>query len=177
MTFLQNNRKPDKKSWKFDNYSHFFIVTHYTAMHISGLFSTPWYHRLATRHVVTSRRFRERIWFSWQIHTWRIPRTVLNLWSPALRVLPGWKPPKAGFLLTWLIFDKHHSYSRSFLLHSVWHFVSGSDARKKTKGIKGVPHSIEPRHEKTCFCPMRTTKAQISLRIRAVWIAPLLFAP
>ena len=26
----------------------------------------------------------------------------------------------------------------------------------------------EPRHEKTYFCPMRTTKAQISLRIRAV---------
>ena len=26
---------------------------------------------------------------------------------------------------------------------------------------------IEPRHEKTCFCHMRTTKAQISLRIRA----------
>ena len=59
MTFLQNNRKPGKKSWKFDNYSHFFIATHYTAMHISGLFSTPWYRRLATRHVVTSRRFRE----------------------------------------------------------------------------------------------------------------------
>ena len=26
----------------------------------------------------------------------------------------------------------------------------------------------EPRHENTCFCHMRTTKAQISLRIRAV---------
>ena len=26
----------------------------------------------------------------------------------------------------------------------------------------------EPCHEKTCFCHMRTTKAQISLRIRAV---------
>ena len=31
---------------------------------------------------------------------------------------------------------------------------------------------FEPRHEKTCFCPMRTTKAQISLR----GSAPLLFA-
>ena len=40
-TFLQNNRKPGKKSWKFDDYSLFFIVTNYTAMHISGLFSTP----------------------------------------------------------------------------------------------------------------------------------------
>ena len=35
---------------------------------------------------------------------------------------------------------------------------------------------IEPHHEKTCLCHMRTTKAQISLRIRAVWSAPLLFA-
>ena len=29
---------------------------------------------------------------------------------------------------------------------------------------------------KTCLCHMRTTKAQISLRIRAVWSVPLLFA-
>ena len=34
---------------------------------------------------------------------------------------------------------------------------------------------IEPHHEKTCSFHMRTTKAQISLRIRAVWSAPLLF--
>ena len=33
----------------------------------------------------------------------------------------------------------------------------------------------EPRREKTCFYHMRTTKVQISLRIRAVWSAPLLF--
>ena len=33
---------------------------------------------------------------------------------------------------------------------------------------------IEPCHEKTCFSHMRTTKVQISLRIRAVWLAPLL---
>ena len=36
--------------------------------------------------------------------------------------------------------------------------------------------TYEPRHEKTCLCHMRTTKAQISLCIRAVWSAPLLFA-
>ena len=35
---------------------------------------------------------------------------------------------------------------------------------------------IEPCHEKTCLCYMRTTKAQISLRIRAVRSVPLLFA-
>ena len=34
----------------------------------------------------------------------------------------------------------------------------------------------EPRHQKACFCHMRTTKAQISLRIHAVCSAPLLFA-
>ena len=34
----------------------------------------------------------------------------------------------------------------------------------------------EPCHEKTCLCHMRTTKAQISLRICAVWSVPLLFA-
>ena len=33
----------------------------------------------------------------------------------------------------------------------------------------------EPRHEKTCFSHMRTTKVQISLCIHAVWSAPLLF--
>ena len=38
------------------------------------------------------------------------------------------------------------------------------------------PFIYEPRHEKTCLCLMRTTKAQISLRIRAFWSAPLLFA-
>ena len=37
-------------------------------------------------------------------------------------------------------------------------------------------HNVfEPRHEKTCFCHMRT-KPQISLRIHAFWSAPLLFA-
>ena len=34
----------------------------------------------------------------------------------------------------------------------------------------------EPRHEKTCFYHMQTTKSQISLHIRAVWWVPLLFA-
>ena len=39
-----------------------------------------------------------------------------------------------------------------------------------------APCTNEPRHEKTCLCHMRTTKTQISLSIRAVWSAPLLFA-
>ena len=35
--------------------------------------------------------------------------------------------------------------------------------------------TYEPRHDKTCFCDMPTTKAQISLRIYAISWAPLLF--
>ena len=35
--------------------------------------------------------------------------------------------------------------------------------------------TYEPHYEKTCLCHMQTTKAQISLRIRAVWLAPSLF--
>ena len=35
----------------------------------------------------------------------------------------------------------------------------------------------EPCQEKTCLCHMRTTKAQISLRIRAVWSVPLFSLP
>ena len=42
--------------------------------------------------------------------------------------------------------------------------------------VQHVRYLYEPRHEKTCFCHMRTTKTQISLRIHAVWSAPLFFA-
>ena len=42
--------------------------------------------------------------------------------------------------------------------------------------MEGWSFTYEPRHEKTCLCHMRTTKVQISLRIHAVWSAPLLFA-
>ena len=37
--------------------------------------------------------------------------------------------------------------------------------------IETGPKSNEPRHEKTCFSHMRTTKVQISLRIREVWFS------
>ena len=48
--------------------------------------------------------------------------------------------------------------------------VHGNQLQKSKSGPR------EPRHEKTCLCHMRTTKAQISLRNRAVRSAPLLFA-
>ena len=41
--------------------------------------------------------------------------------------------------------------------------------------LQGKAKKNEPQHQKTCFCHMRTTKAQIVLCIRAVWSAPLLF--
>ena len=37
--------------------------------------------------------------------------------------------------------------------------------------------SSEQRHEKSCLCNIRKTKAQISMRIRAVWSAPLFSLP
>ena len=42
--------------------------------------------------------------------------------------------------------------------------------------VKLVTVIFEPRHEKTCFCHVRITKAQISLRIQAFLSVPLLFA-
>ena len=45
------------------------------------------------------------------------------------------------------------------------------------KSIPPVDHlNMSQAMRKCVLCHMRTTKAQISLRIRAVWSAPLLFA-
>ena len=59
---------------------------------------------------------------------------------------------------------------------NVHYFKEYSHNRDQDPGI--ICHvKNESRHEKTCLCHMRTTKAQISdLRIRAVWSAPLLSA-
>ena len=60
------------------------------------------------------------------------------------------------------------------------HNIRTVDTGKKLTDININCHyddsMIEPRHEKPGFCHMRTTKAHISLRIRTVWSAPLLFA-
>ena len=71
-----------------------------------------------------------------------------------------------------------------FVAGRTCHFVGFVILRLKTNwrmdrtgcGYKSFSTVFERRHEKTCFCHMRTTKAQINLRIRAVWSAPLLFA-
>ena len=52
-------------------------------------------------------------------------------------------------------------------------FVSTRDIKSFWSELWGPIN--EPHHEKTCLCHMRTTKAQVSLLIHAVWPAPLLF--
>ena len=48
--------------------------------------------------------------------------------------------------------------------------------KQKRRLHYSITDTHEQHHEKTCFSHMRTTKTQISLRIRAVWSASLLFA-
>ena len=92
--------------------------------------------------------------------------------------------------------SEHTSYFRCWKLsQSSYNFICGSFdgwntviwdlTNSKNLMVSGIRDSgcqltcqiiYEPRREKTCFCHMRTTKAQISLRIRAVWSTPLLFA-
>ena len=59
---------------------------------------------------------------------------------------------------------------------SLWYVCAGNDTYYVTRTLGQLILIHEPRREKTCLCHMRTTKAQISLRIRVVWSAPLLFA-
>ena len=56
----------------------------------------------------------------------------------------------------------------------IWHLKLARDVsfQKKCKVHERI---FEPHHEKTCFCHMRTIKAEISLLICVVWSAPLLF--
>ena len=57
-----------------------------------------------------------------------------------------------------------------------WKIIESDVKPKQITTSLDASNAVEPRHEKTCLCYMRTTKAQISLHIRAVWSAPLLFA-
>ena len=69
--------------------------------------------------------------------------------------------------ITWYPWLCHLSAIFKLFIWSTWNF--------RCPWIhKATPN--EPRHEKTCVSHMRTTKVQISLCIRAVWSAPLLFA-
>ena len=52
----------------------------------------------------------------------------------------------------------------------------GNSSSFNPRHQKTIQCAFEPHHVKTCFCHMRTTKKQISLRIRPVRSLPLLFA-
>ena len=93
-----------------------------------------------------------------------------------------------GFVMRRLIL--HTSWRCSF--HGLWKQIGGKcrgiviqirDGYNQiitsdgiTTGVCSSVMIIEPRHEKTIFSHIRTTKVHISLRIRAVWSAPLLLA-
>ena len=64
-------------------------------------------------------------------------------------------------------------------MFSAWHNSKISDTvlmHWPTYAILDMHIRLEPRHEETCLCHMRTTKEQISLRILAIWPTLLLFA-
>ena len=54
--------------------------------------------------------------------------------------------------------------------------ATSANSEKHVGKHKAYLFIIEPGMRKCVLCHMWTTKAQISLRIRAVWSAPLLFA-
>ena len=58
------------------------------------------------------------------------------------------------------------------LVIMIYHLTGASQVSKYHK----AKEKNEPCHEKTCFSHMWSAKMQISLRIHAVWSAPLLFA-
>ena len=65
----------------------------------------------------------------------------------------------------------------SIYIQQVGHVQLQETILKYVKKICSYWYANEPRHEKTCFCHMQTTKVQISLHTRAFWSGPLLFAP
>ena len=82
-------------------------------------------------------------------------------------------------------FFSYHNYSTSKITKLFPRFTKNSFQERLLQDteffqLKGLPKYFivglpyEPRHEKSCFSHMRTTKAQISLHIRPVWSAPLL---
>ena len=99
--------------------------------------------------------------------TGRMPRLI---WAFA-----GRTDHFVGFVMRRL--KRNYQWIPTFLL---WCFFINEFILITTVGIPGWPlcssDKYEPRHDKTCLCFMRTTKTQISLRIRAVWSAPLLLA-
>ena len=109
----------------------------------------------------------EHIWCE-QLN-FRVGRYVLD-YLPIL-----WYFKHQKFVSTWVTYLFDHMHEKNCTIHTfknsthlVWLL-----GKIHTLSIE-VLDRYEPCHEKTCLCHMRTTKAQISLRICAVW-SPLLF--
>ena len=107
----------------------------------------------------------------------------MYIWKNAFTYLPD----NRMFSLTLLIpnhlfmkecFHLHHLYLKeSFHFHwGVQNHVHMKDSFHLHSWL--IPHQdpLDQVMQKRVLCHMRTTKSQISLRIRAVWSAPLLFA-
>ena len=96
----------------------------------------------------------------------------------------------AHLLSKWLtIFLVNESCSKQHHSMHLFHFTQFTDQQEISRNLSNMLNIeiqihiwlllkllYEPHYEKICFCHMRTKKVQISLRIRAVWSVPLLFA-
>ena len=94
-----------------------------------------------------------------------------SVWKWYFSVTNSYHWPSASDCWIWtrnLTYPKRHSTQGAFR--------AGTQHIKLQFRLKHFSNLFEPGHEKTSLCHMRTTKAQISLHIRAVWSAPLLFA-
>ena len=123
--------------------------------------------------------------------TGRMPRLI---W-----VFAGRTDHIVGFVMRWIKCDSYFSDRNDNNLHdnnhwsyhyhhSQWgyhyhwgnnHYYyrgSGYDSQCGPRRLLDKLFKYELRHKKTSSCRMRTTKAQITLRMRAVWTAPSLSA-
>ena len=134
-----------------------------------------------------------------QIHQYLLTKHIsqfnLNYFGLILKISdhaiyrPLWKQSFCFFKHGWILSRKLEKTKRLALKRDQW---TNNDQNLYDFEIncpisKGVWMHLEhipcipsvlydPCHEKTCLCYMQTTKAQISLCIRALWSAPLLFA-
>ena len=107
---------------------------------------------------------------------WTAPALVLYTCIKASKYIPGERLQdhwSSGFRLP-SGFVNPRKWCSARLRLGEHHFLGLTNLDVNLKRMHQL--YIEPRHEKTCFSHMRTTKVQISLRTHTVWWAPLLFA-
>ena len=127
----------------------------------------------------------------WVCTQWRLRSAWASAQSDQSSLCTQWVAKDPSFLHA----DSEDSDQTEWMPRLIWVFAGrkvillvlscrGSNGRddildnvSMTKQAKHVwpSYKFELRHEKTCLYHMKTTKAQISLHICAVWSAPLLF--